>query len=324
MPRATLIIGNGLGMALDPAYFSLDNAMDAAWNRRGRLSETQKEQIRLCVNVQGIEDRPHGEEHLDVLHVVGMACKLLNAIESPNVHWLSAEGGTFPLAIEKYITSVAWHYHHFRRVLPQRFVENLALFLQVTKSHVATLNYDNLLYQKLIELNILRGYFGPLVDGFYTTTGFNVDHLERKYNNSFGYYLHLHGSPLFIDYGDQIIKQRQGTVDESISTPHLVLTHVKHKRSVIANSNLLSAYWQYFEKGLNESNRIILFGYSGLDIHLNQVIAKYAPGKIIYIIEWDGAGTEIERIDYWRDKLQSDIHLNRLANILSFIDWKTL
>ena len=324
MTRRTIIIGNGLGMALDPVFFNLDSAMAEVWNRPDCLTPIQKEQIKSCINVQGVNDRPHGEEHLDVLHVVVMACKLLNGIESPDVHWLSNDGGIFPSAIEKYITSVAWHFHHYSGQIPAPFVESLATFLGQTKSHIATLNYDNLLYQKLIELHVLKGYYGPLVDGFYARDGFNIDHLERKYNNTFGYYLHLHGSPLFIDHGDNTIKQKQGLADESISTPHLVLAHVRHKKSIIANSSLLSAYWQYFERGLKESDRIILFGYSGFDIHLNRVITENSFKKNTFIVEWDGAGKTVTRKRFWREKLNTNVNLIQLPNILGFTGWDTL
>ena len=47
-------------------------------------------------------------------------------------------------------------------------------FIKNTKSHVATLNYDKLLYDEFIKEEICKGYSGYLVDGFYDT-GFQID-----------------------------------------------------------------------------------------------------------------------------------------------------
>jgi hypothetical protein len=311
-------------MALDPDFFRLDNAMAEVWEKPDCLTGPQKQQLRLCVSAQGIDDIPHGEDHLDVLHVAVLACKFLGSIASEDVTWLSPDGKLFPAAIEKFITAVAWHFHHCPAGLPQEFTECLGLFLAETKSHIATLNYDNLLYQRLIEMGILRGYNGPLVDGFYMGSGFDADNLERKHGRRFGYYLHLHGSPLFINQGNTPRKQLQGWADESISTPHLVLTHVKHKRSVIANSYVLTTYWDYLERGLRESEGIIIFGYSGYDTHLNEVISKYADDQPITVIEWIGNGTQLLRKNFWREKLKADFDLIQLENILEFTGWDNI
>ena len=324
MPRSTLIVGNGLGMALDPDFFHLDYAMEEVWKRPHYLSRSQKNQIRRCLDAQGIHDRPHGEDDLDVLHLAVLACRLLQSIASPQVRWLTQTALRFPLTIEKYITSVAWHFHHFHGdALPEPFIDSLASYLADTRSHIATVNYDNLLYQKLIEVGILHGYDGPLVDGFYVNQGvFRANQLERIWGNNFGYYLHLHGSPLFIDNHGVPTKQRQGFGDENIPTPHLVLTRVKHKRSVIANSYLLTTYWDYFERGLSESKRILIFGYSGLDTHLNEVITKYSRGREIIVIEWSGAGSKKSRSAYWRQQLKVRVGLILMENILEFTDWE--
>jgi hypothetical protein len=73
-------------------------------------------------------------------------------------------------------------------------------FVSSTKSHVATLNYDKLLYEEFINAGICSGFSGQLVDGF-TSSGFDSSNLVRLYGRNFGYYMHLHGSPLFKDIG---------------------------------------------------------------------------------------------------------------------------
>jgi hypothetical protein len=257
MVRSTIIVGNGLGMALDPEFFKLETAIDTIWNSQ-RVSSSQKELISLCLSAQGVHDRkPQGEDDFDILHRAVGACQFLKDISfgANENNWLTDDGQLFPQEIQKFITSVAWHFHGYPRALPSGFVESLASFIRKTNSHVATLNYDNLLYQKLIEENILHGYDGYLVDGFHTRTGFNKQHLERKKKKTFGYYLHLHGSPLFVDDNGITVKQGQ-QIPWDVPTKHLVLTYVKHKSSVIDNSEVLKVYWQYFGKGLRESKRL--------------------------------------------------------------------
>ena len=56
------------------------------------------------------------------------------------------------------------------------------------------------------------------------------------------------------------------------SSNHLVLTHVAHKASVIAASPVLSAYWTRLAEACQEAQAIVLVGYSGGDVHLNQLI----------------------------------------------------
>lgn len=332
MTRNTIIIGNGLGMALDPHFFALDTAIDNTWNS-GCLSTAQQQQIQACISAHGVNDRPHGEDHLDILQVAVVACQFLNQISTPNVTWLTNDGQIFPEAIGKFITSTAWHFHHYQGAIPASFFDSLAAYLRNTESHIATLNYDNILYQSLIDRNILDGYNGHLVDGFYMSTGFNANNLKRRQNRTFGYYLHLHGSPLFINNGNMPVKQSQATKNEDIPSPHIVLTHVQHKKSVIASSNLLSTYWQFLELGLQESDKIIVFGYSGYDTHLNQVISDNLPittaegvmQKEVIVIEWSGAGTTANREYFWKNKFNaSSIQLIQLPNILDFQGWDNL
>ncbi|WP_242628744.1 hypothetical protein [Xanthomonas oryzae] len=143
------------------------------------------------------------------------------------------------------------------------------------------MNYDNLLYQPMIKEKVLHGYNGALVDGFWKN-GFAEDNLERKYRRDFGYYMHLHGSPLFVDRDDgdrdkKVMKLPQAELgtDQDITGSHIVLTHVKHKETVIAASRLLTCYWEHFAKALEESESAVLVGYSGCDRHLNSEVSPH-------------------------------------------------
>lgn len=326
MPRKTLIFGNGLGMALDPRHFSLTNAMENIWNDPIAISGVHKELISQCLGGNGVI--PERESQLDPLHLVISACKTLNSINTSqgmNVHWLSQEGQQFPVAVANYIHKVATRLHLYDGGLPLAFIDPLIEFVRNTKSHVATLNYDKLLYGAFLDAGLMGGYFNTtLVDGM-VGAGFSSEALERWYNNTFGYYLHLHGSPLFFDHHGLARKRERHELNpfSPEGSDHIVLTHVNHKRSVIGASVVLSAYWNYLNFSLNESEEIIVFGYSGEDDHLNDLIAAHGQSKHIVIVEWSGIGqAQQQRINYWAQKFKTNnFHLWYLPSVLDFTQW---
>lgn len=321
MPRKTLIFGNGLGMALDPDFFTLDGAIGRIWHGQDALEDDAKSLIRACLVNDGNVDRPHGEDDLDNLQLVVSACDFLGKVGQQDVHWLSEHGRKFPDAVRKFLYRTALQFHRREHVLPPEFTGPLAAFVHETNSHIATLNYDNLLYQPMIEAYVLSGYGGALVDGL-INAGFSEENLERKWGRVFGYYMHLHGSPLFVDRDGSIVKLRQSELDEDheVVGSHIVLTHVKHKETVIASSPLLSVYWDYLVKALTESDEAILFGYSGYDRHLNLLLRSRSPAAVT-VVEWEGAGSKSERAAHWLAVLGRDVNLVRTENILSFTDW---
>ncbi len=148
--------------------------------------------------------------------------------------------------------------------------------------NIATLNYDKLLYSALLDRNVFQGYNGSLVDGFHST-GFKPKNLERRNEHEFGWYLHLHGSPLYYSNENGIFKSH--ITDPLQNTPqhqrnHFVLTHSTLKPEIITKSMLLSAYWDFFNIALNESNTLILFGYGGEDRHINQAVMNWWHPKM--------------------------------------------
>ncbi|MGY4524266.1 SIR2 family protein [Pseudomonas sp. TE21394] len=322
MPRKTLIFGNGLGMALDPRHFSLNRALGDVWENPHHLPVAQKDLIARCVGDGG--QAPQGEDQLDTLHVVVAACNMLNKIGDEEVHWLSEDGQEFPAAVAKYIHRVASNLHLYDDPLPDAFLNPLFDFVRETRSNIATLNYDRLLYGAFIDHGFMNGYRGLLVDGM-TDGGFGADTLERRYGNNFGYYLHLHGSPLFYDdrWGNARKMTRDRlTMNSAEISNHIVLTHVTHKRSVIDASDVLSTYWDYLHDCCHEVEEIIVFGYSGGDTHLNEVLAAYARTAAIRVVEWRGAGTQRERERFWQRILRTEhFDLVREENVLDFTDW---
>lgn len=321
MARKLIINGNGLGMALNPEEFSLTTALARVWEEDHILSDEDKHLIGQCI---GHCSPPRGEAELDKLHLSVTSCDLLEKIADPeqDIHWLSEIGKRFPTATRNYIHKVASYFHNTNESLPDYFTAPLVDFIKETKSHVATLNYDALLYEKFISNNILNGYKGFLVDGM-LDKGFSEEALERRYGNDFGYYMHLHGSPLFYDDNGVTRKLSRYYLNTNHQDfgRHIVLTHVKHKASVINSSDLLAAYWRHLSFCLAESKEIILIGYSGLDTHLNRLIKIYTNDKSVKIVEWSGVDTREKRELFWRKQISNNFSLIHLDSILEFNQW---
>ncbi|CAM8089989.1 hypothetical protein [Klebsiella pneumoniae] len=319
MARKLIIFGNGLGMALDPEHFCLHRALQDVWNLPLFLTDVEKRLIERCLRRSG---PPTGEDELDTLHQVVLYCKALTEIGSGSVHWLTDDGLRFPERTSIYIHKVATRLHNYDGELPQNFINALVDFVKATRSHIATLNYDKLLYNSFIDNHIFNGYSGYLVDGM-LTAGFSAEALERKYYRMFGYYLHLHGSPLFVNESNRTVKlpRAELTINSDVPSEHIVLTHIQKKPSVIAASSVLSTYWKYLQFALFEAEEVILFGYSGLDTHLNMLIRPYIRSKNVKIIEWSGTGEQNEREQYWEKLLGKRVTVIRMNTITDFTDW---
>ena len=319
--RKTLIFGNGLGMALDQHHFYLPNALQRIWNGDA-LDPVHKQLISACLPLR-LGNCPQGEDDLDKLHVAISSCEYLSAIPPMNaLHWLSPYGWEFPSACRSFITQVATDLYDFNNPLPEEFGTSLVEFVRATRSHVATLNYDKLLYELFINNNIVSGFNGSLVDGI-THAGFNSAHLERKWGNDFGYYLHLHGSPLFKNRNGVINKLSRFELNPRQIEPssHIVLTHIRHKPAVISSSEILNSYWQHLHFSLSESSEVVLFGYSGLDKHLNDLLSMFSQRLQFKVVEWAGSGSHQQREVFWNGALRQGVNLIHFDNILNFEQW---
>jgi hypothetical protein len=331
MQRTCFFFGNGLGMAVEPDYFKLSTGMTNIWNlatTEGGLSSEEK--IRISqLTCADAKTPPKSEEQLELLHQVNTACKTINAIDCQSIPWTSKPITEFPNSVNKFIGLVAKHFTTRAYSLPADFVASLTEIIKKSSGHIITINYDILLYQPLIVNESLCGYNGLLVDGFHKG-GFKDENLERKYGKSFGWYLHLHGSPLYLSYPSEIHKINIPDLDHSYEDPsqhrHIVLAHTKFKPDIIINSEVLSTYWVYFSRALIESNLLYIFGYSGNDYHINDTIRAWYDEDTdhkIHIIEWENPSEDdIARKEYWKTKLsntgKSNFQLHRLPNILDY------
>jgi len=309
-------------MALDSQYFALSSGLRSVWNGSEHFRDEHKLLVTSAIRGLSLDAFPESEVQLDQLQVAIVASEFLRGFESEHVSWLNDDSRELPLAFRRFVHEVASYFHDSGKKLPDPFIESLSNFIKETKSHVAVLNYDNLLYDPLKETEVLRGYSGTLIDGFHNV-GFDSRNLDRKNKARLGWYLHLHGSPLFVGNRKLMRDERSFvTPDES---SHIVLTHVEHKPLVIASSTILTEYWSRLSKALTEASKVVLFGYSGCDQHLNEVATQHCKQKEIHILEWMGAGQRDARVQFWREKLpECPVILHQLENILAFEDWYAL
>ena len=329
--RKVLIFGNGVGRALDNDYFNLENALEKAWDDPTVLDDTQKALIRQCLPEDVIEDdetiAPKSEEELDILQRILAACDEISQQErGAGPAWLTPEGKAFPAAIRRYIHRAACYFHEGPYTLPSTFTKPLIDFIVSTRSHVATLNYDELLYRSFVQTSVFSGY-SCMIDGF--VRSFNNESLSRRSPNRQCYYLHLHGSPLF--YTDNNGETRKASMSSlpsivGYSSNHLVLTHVAHKASVIAASPVLSAYWTRLAEACQEAQAIVLVGYSGGDVHLNQLISSYAADKQLEIVErrtpaYSTREGSSARFQYWESLLGKTPYAHWRDSVLDFTTW---
>lgn len=331
--RKTFIFGNGLGMSIAPEAFNLHAAMSKVWDD-GSLGGDQKQLIVACLPKN--TEQPSSEDQLGTLQETVSACDVLLGVrETAEGHWLSPQGQKFPNAVRWFIFQVARHMYTAKHgvgestgercKLPDDFVEELARVVRESQSHVATLNYDGLLSAALERQGLLAEGSTALRDGFLDSK-FDRTNLFRKKNIG-GWYLHLHGCPLFVDRD----KSKPAKITESTLLSnskglknvgrHIVLTHFRHKPQVIDLSDILRTYWEFLARAIEESVEVLLFGYSGNDEHLNRLIAQIRGAKRVRVIEWLGAGHRDMRRGFWAQQLGGDVELLLLEDVLGFSDW---
>lgn len=330
--RKLIVFGNGLGRALDNGYFDLEVALQAAWDDPTVLDENQKQLIWQCLPEDVVETNelsaPKKEDELDRLQRVLAACDEISKCElRGGADWLNEHGKKFPFAIRSYVHRAACYFHQGDHVLQDEFTVPLIEFIEKTRSHIATLNYDELLYRAFIGTNVFHGY-SCLLDGF--VPHFDPDHLARYQPGSQSFYLHLHGSPLYHSLTDGSLHKSSLSALPQIqghSSTHLVLTEVNHKIAVINSSLILRTYWSRLQTAMEEASSIVLFGYGGGDTHLNDMIQSNFVDKQIEVVErqhpeYLADHGKSERFDFWSKRLgKTPTGIFWYDNILSHTNW---
>jgi hypothetical protein len=322
-------------MAIDPHAYDLTGGLLDVWTQ-GPLTEIQRSLISSCL--PDGEGEPRSEEHLGTLQVVVAACEtLLEVRPTAGEHWLTSIGKAFPNAVHRFAFEVAKKMYMARNTntssenfnklykLPTKFLDDLSEAIQSSMSHVATLNYDGLLSQDFEKRGLMGSDFSILRDGFIDGI-FHRQNLFRPHERG-GWYLHLHGCPLFSTNSKGQFRKLspKSLLIENGSLKyvgqHIVLTHAQHKMSIIQGSHILDTYWEFLNLAINRCSEILIFGYSGNDIHLNRIIAQGRGERSIRVVEWLGAGKRENRIRFWSDQLGGGVDLIQKEDVLTFDDW---
>lgn len=301
--RKVFIFGNGLGMSISADAYNLTSVMSEVW-QNGDLDDGQKGLISTCLP-SGAE-RPTSEEQLATLQDTVGACEVLLGVRDTGAgHWLSEQGRQFPDAVRRFAflvargTFLAKHPSGKsigqRCALPAEFLQPLVDHIQSNQTHIATLNYDGLLSSALSDAGLFDGSNPDMLDGF-VDSKFDRTYLFRK-NKRGAWYLHLHGCPLFVDKGKSAIgKISPESLVGKPGSPkrvgkHIVLTHFKHKPKIIETSDILSIYWEFLEMAIDESEEVLMLGYSGNDAHLNRLISQVKGGGAFVLLSGLGQAT---------------------------------
>jgi hypothetical protein len=301
MRKKLIIVGNGIGMALSPEHFDLAKVMPKVW-KSGCITTGDRELIAGCIKGIEVEYGPTNESQLMGAQIAQFGHELITGVVEPENRgqWFTDPAITYPLAISKYVYSVAKKLNENSKNFQadKRFLEfskTLISFLKDTDSHFATLNYDTLFYSAFndgIEINgetvqLCKPQFWltTLNDGYRTGTGFSKENFNRPPDRDFGFYLHLHGSPLFISDETKVKKLNRNELSEHTprNAHHIVLSDGELKPLLITRSSVLAMYWKALEQAIDEAEEIILFGYGGFDRHLNHLI-KTNFEKQIYVV----------------------------------------
>lgn len=97
-------------------------------------------------------------------------------------------------------------------------------------------------------------------------------------------------------------------------------SYVAHKRTMIEASEILQRYWQFLRRAIDESAEIVLFGYSGNNTHLHQMIAQKRSSKSVGVVAWLGAGFRDVRQPFWDEQLGGEVKLLLKEDVLTFTD----
>ncbi|MBO6898615.1 MAG: hypothetical protein JJ868_14680 [Shimia sp.] len=332
MTKQTLLFGNGLGRSFDNDFYSLERALNTSWDAEDVLDDNQRTLICNCLDddlLEGDLKAPTAEEDLRDLQRVLNACDTIKSFEEKigtgDEGWLNGHGRQFPVAIRKYFHHAATQFHSADKRLPNDFANDLRAFVREARPNIATLNYDDLLYECFTETDIFNQHM--LRDGFFQN--FDIATHTQYYDaNTEGWFLHLHGSPLFVTRNGVARKLLRAQLNTYMGTNsvHLVLTNAKSKPSVIANSTILSAYWKKLAWAFSQPCQLTLVGYGGGDLHLNKLIRDSKGMECVRVVCRNADDSKENQEEHWKNTLRLPAEVNLecifVDDILDFDKWK--
>lgn len=331
----TYFIGNGIGMALNITdednqnIFSLEYAMKQAYQNSQNKSELKT----VITNIAG-ECPPKDEDELRHLQrwLWSIEKEIINDENNKSLikeyffdiaHWFSdiyfdKENKVLKSSSQKTINeSSSNDFSSFIKYLSKRIIESSE---NKEKIHIATSNYDKLLYS-----------------GFYAQEIFNKKGTKYLLCDApkiapidGPWFLHLHGTLLFNTNEDGIPSKSDIFKDLKKNwnkREHFILTDRNFKHSKILESPILKKYWEIFkDRVLKETSKLIIIGYGGNDPHINDAIRNSAVREI-HVLEYDKKGfKKAVRTQFWESKFKNsksdtkNITVTLKSNILKISD----
>lgn len=295
MKDAPLIfIANGLGLAIDDRHFQLSSGI------RNAIDQMEKDELKDLIKFsfpENIEDKDfdlsaHYTENNEKLAYINMVSMLTRMIKTASgdvkEKLVSEELATLSSAVNSFIFRVADYYNDTNvssmKVYGEQFVpfaDNLCRFIYNRKAHVATTNYDDLLYRYFLNADVSVGQnrtekiMHPgkdttLIDGFNREKGELLYNPPKTTNSS--WYMHLHGSSRFYSqYNSTRIRKSFQLTSFANYVPHVILNHFDLKAFQISTNHMLNDYFSKFKEVAKKTKEIYVIGYGGEDKHINDV-----------------------------------------------------
>jgi len=144
-------------MALDQEQFSLKNAMARVWTENNHLTDQEKAIIGSLEGIDSIEGPKSEDDLISAQTALGFLTSFRNSLgEEALTSWFTSDALNYPETINKYIIEIAYDLYCYK--IPKyklglwgTFLDNLVLHIEQTRSHIATLNYDDLLYDPIVS-----------------------------------------------------------------------------------------------------------------------------------------------------------------------------
>lgn len=202
------------------------------------------------------------------------------------------------------------------------------------KPHIATLNYDPIIYRKLMPDESIKKEY---TDGFIRKNEndqlkFNSSFLKSNYFRKKKCYLHLHGSCLFNMAEHDIVKELLANArnNNMESEALIVLTSSMKKYSEVHSehkfNNILHAYNKIFEDIVSRCDRLTILGYGASDLYLNETISeallinKNQP-KIYFIETFNDSG-EKNYNAFKKYLIESSLDSNKIKIVLDNMNFQ--
>lgn len=343
--KVLVFIANGVGRAVDSELLTLSSGIEKGLKS---LNNTEKDIIKEFISLytkddisaENITNVINNEEN-EILAYINMVSMLTRMIKTGKgklkERFVSQQFGDLANTINKFIYNVADSYNteKIKRngIYPENFegfAQSLGGFIYKNKAHLATTNYDDLLYRYFLDVQIKTGenteafIMNPskntiLSDGFTkTNSGIQFDFSNHDLNST-SWYMHLHGSSRFHSkFGSGNVFKSYKKYDSN-HVPHIILNHFNLKEFEINLNPILHRYFDLFGKALAKINALYIIGYGGYDKHINNIVMNANDKCKIIIIE--RAQQDMNKNDLWRDLKSSNLDItleNSFENILDY------